>query len=175
MPTRPTRARPPKLPTAAAALAVLTLTAPAFAQTGTDSETPATGDAQSSQTMQSTTPNADTDAAVTPDRHGNTASQPGQKLPEPKSSDYGASSYHAPSDAELAQFTATHPTPAASGTDTSDDNNGDDTSGTTGNSPMANAATDDSASSSDDAMGTVSGDDGMSSANGSAPNNRNND
>ncbi len=37
---------------------------------------------------------------------------PPQPLPEPKSSDYGAANYNAPSDAQLAQFIATHQPPA---------------------------------------------------------------
>ncbi|HET7314165.1 hypothetical protein [Salinisphaera sp.] len=62
---------------------------------------------------------------------------PSETLPEPKASDYGASTFNAPSDAELDLFAATHRPPRER-----NDRNGRADATTVGNRGGANTATD---------------------------------
>lgn len=131
MPNRSTRARSHALLTTVTALSALAVAAPAFAQPDTRGDTPATGHAQSSQAMPNAAPNSnangnDADSTTASSNENGQETPPAQTLPEPKPSDYGASSFNAPSDAQLAQFTATHQTPTpnagAAGSDNGDTN-----------------------------------------------------
>lgn len=91
-----------------AAASICVLGTPAFAQpgsAGTDGDSIPSG--QSPRPADNTAPNAtqtggDGDG---PDEH---TKPPSQRLPKPKSSDYGATNYNAPGDAKLDRFAAKH-------------------------------------------------------------------
>lgn len=105
-----------------AAVSVLIFAAPAFAQTA---NVGADADSVSSGQPPQPTENADPNGAQPGDHSAGAGDQsaddhtkpPSQRLPEPKSSDYGASNYNAPGDAQLDQSAARHQpdTPGQSG------------------------------------------------------------
>lgn len=141
-------ARPCRLLAAVATATMLTAALPALAQTNA-------GNAAGSPSAETGPSQPTASAPATSNNAGNTmpgngnrnqvkhTTPPSQKLPEPKPSDYGASNFNAPNDAQLDHFAATHQPP--------NDNNG------TGQSKASNNSTTTEASGTPDAIAPTAG------------------
>lgn len=159
---------PRALLAAAATVSALAVAAPAFAQGNDSASSNGTVSADKAPTTQ-TTPDAGASGSATNDNGAmssgdnatgtaDTNAQQPQKLPEPKSSDYGASNYHAPSDSQMSQFSNAHRAQDTGDTDASSDDaaakansggavtdNADDASaGSTSQNPTGNSGIDQS-------------------------------